>query len=128
MKLKTKIFYACCSALCAVWGLSAQQKIQQASVKDRGLVISLKNTDRNTILDTDGLYQCKIEMGEIVRYSFLRMKNEEKKTTENTTKLNVVNKPDSLSRLLRDILRRNLQHKCTAGTHSPPRYFPNLST
>lgn len=92
MKLKTKIFYACCSALCAVWGLSAQQKIQQASIKDRGLVISLKNTDRNTIVDTDVLYQCKIEMGEIVRYSFLRMKNEEKKTTENTTKLNVVNK------------------------------------
>ncbi|GJH39529.1 hypothetical protein RCZ04_00790 [Capnocytophaga sp. HP1101] len=86
--------------LLSVIGVSAQQIELKGSVKDTkgepilGAFVLIKGTNRGATTDMEGNYNLRVQVGDVLHFSFLGMKTEDKKVTAGTTHIDVVMRDD----------------------------------
>ncbi|WP_311328755.1 SusC/RagA family TonB-linked outer membrane protein [Capnocytophaga gingivalis] len=98
--MKLRIFYAVALLFIAIQGALAQKVTVTGTVKDGqgdpilGTYILIKGTSKGATTNDKGAYTIEANVGDILYYSFLGMKQVEKKVTQKSSVINVVLQDD----------------------------------
>lgn len=98
--MKLRIFYAVALLFIAIQGALAQKVTVTGTVKDGqgdpilGTYILIKGTSKGATTNDKGAYTIEANVGDVLYYSFLGMKQVEKKVTQKSSVINVVLQDD----------------------------------
>ena len=98
--MKLRIFYVFALLFIAIQGALAQKVTVTGTVKDgqgdpiMGIYILIKGTSKGATTNDKGAYTIEANVGDILYYSFLGMKQVEKKVTQKSSVINVVLQDD----------------------------------